>query len=256
MGYKYPSLRTTLPIAGYYARLDSGAAATDQFTADGAQDGTLINGATRVDDNGLAYSFDGVNDYLTIPFAAFPGAYPFSISCWFNVPNVTDAFYLLSINDINSSDAYFALAAAGTLTGDPVVVLAGDAGGTSFAQSSAGFTANTWHHVLAVFTSVSSRTVYLNGGSSGTETTARSPNLALLDNIAVGALRRSSVIHSQCLIDDIAIYPIALNATQAGYLASQRGVIYVLAASGGSPINGQSLIRPADSKPYQQLIGV
>lgn len=238
MAYKYPTLRNA--VAGYYPRLDAGAGMTDQF---GSNHGALINGATRVDSSGLAYSTDGTNDYGDIPFAAFPGAYPFAISLWFNVPNVTAAFYLLSINDISSGDAYFALAAAGTLTGDPVAALAGDAGGTSFAQSSAGFTANTWNHALAVFASASSRSVYLNGGNGGTETTTRSPNLASLDNIAVGALRRSSVLYSQTLVDEILIFNRVPTAQERVDLSSQRGAAFAELATTQRRRTAQASIR-------------
>jgi hypothetical protein len=40
------------------------------------------------------------------------------------------------------------------------------------------------------------------------------------------------------------------------YLANKYGISGYPAPAGSSPINGQSLIRPADAKPYQQLIGV
>lgn len=253
MSFKYPALRTTLPRAGFYARLDPGVPAVDQFTADGSQDGTLTAGATRIDSSGLAYSFDGVNDYLDIPFGLFPGAYPFSISLWFNVPNLTSSFYLFAIADIATDNALIAIAAAGGISGDPVIAQVGDEIGSSFAQSTSGYSANTWQHVVAVFTSTTSRTVYLNGGNSATNTTSRTPNLASLDNIAVGALRRASPLFAQCLVDDIVFYPIALNASQVANLASQRGAIYAQTADGGL-INSQSLVRPAGDYRPQSLV--
>jgi hypothetical protein len=218
----YPSLQDA--VAGYYPRLDAGAAMDDQF---GSNHGTLVGGATRVDSSGLAYSTDGVNDYGAIPFVVFPGAYPFAISLWFNVPNITANFYLFSISDINSTNAFFAVAAVGSLSGDPIIAQAGDSGGSSFAQSSSGLSANTWHHALAVFTSASSRSVYIDGANGGTETTTRSPNLASLDNIAVGALRRSSVIYAQALVDDILIFDRVPTAQERIDLASQRGAAYL-----------------------------
>ena len=220
-GRRYPSLQDAR--AGYYPRLDAGAAIDDQF---GSNHGTLVNGAARVDSSGLAYSTDGINDYGSIPFAVFPGAYPFAVSLWFNVPNITASFYLFAISDINTNNAYFAIAAAGGISGDPVIAQVGDATAASFAQSSAGYAANTWQHVLAVFESTTSRAVYLNGANAGTNTTSRTPSLAALDNIAVGALRRSSSIFSQCLVDDILIYNRVPTAQERIDLASQRGAAY------------------------------
>jgi hypothetical protein len=217
----YPTLQDA--VAGYFPRLDGGAEMDDQF---GVNHGSLSNGATRVDSSGLAYSTDGVNDYGSIPFAVFPGAYPFAISLWFRVPNVTTSFYLLSIADINSLNAYFSLVAAGAIAGDPVIAAVGDSTTTSFAASTAGFSANTWTHALAVFESSTSRSVYLNGENGATETTSRTPNLSSLDNISVGALRRSSVLYSQILVDDILLFDRILTAQERIDLASQRGAAY------------------------------
>jgi hypothetical protein len=218
----YPSLQDA--VAGYYPRLDSGAAMDDQF---GDNDGSLINGATRVDSSGLAYSTDGVSQYGSIPFAVFPGAYPFAISLWFRVPNITTNFYLLSIADINSLNAYFSLVASGGIAGDPVTAAVGDSTTTSFAASTVGYSANTWTHALAVFASTTSRSVYLNGANGATEETSRTPSLASLDNITVGTLRRSSQLYSQTLVDDILIFDRIPTAQERIDLASQRGAAYL-----------------------------
>lgn len=183
---------------------------------------TLV-GPTWVSSEGRsALSFDGVNDYADIPFAAFPNAYPFSLSCWVNVADTSTLRWCLTIADINTLNAYFALAVA---VGGAAIAAVGDAGGTSLAQTTTTLTANTWNHVLAVFSSTTSRTVYLNGAGIGTNSTSRTPTLASLDNIALGSLRRSTVAFSQCSIDDVAVYPYEM--TPRGLL--RRGIAYELA---------------------------
>ena len=248
MAYKYPSLRTTAPIAGYYARLDAGAAATDQFTADGSQDGTLTSGATRADDSGLAYSFDGVDDVVRTTVSA--PTYPFSMSAWLK-PSSLHAGYAVGFFCSGFNDPHFGLQT--TLAGK--VTLLAELAGQVTITSSVSYAANTWIHVAGVWTSATSRTLYVNGVADGTSSTSVTIS-ANINRFSVGRFdRQTPVNHFVGLIDDVVRYNIALSATEVAYLASRRGAIYQLLA-GSSPINGQSLIRPADSKPYQQLIGV
>jgi hypothetical protein len=263
MPYKYPSLRTTPPVAGYYARLDAGAAASDQFTADGAQDGTLTNGASRAG-SPLAYSFDGVNDYITIPHNAAlnPGTGAFAISCWINPTNVNQ-FGIISQKRMASgavTDVWSVAVGGDTWLGTTgkkvgiVVIFNGTINARAYDTTNDVVDGN-FHHVLFCW-SGSSATIYVDGVS-----------VAITERVAAGSISSctpdgpmrfgTNVVSGgnfySGLLDDFLYLPYVPSATQAGYFASQRGAIYQLAASGG-PINGQSLIRPAGSAQQQLLI--
>jgi len=249
VGYKYPSLRTTLPVAGYYAWLDTGAAASDQFTADGTQDGTLTNGATR-SGSPLAYEFDGVNDLIAIA-SGFFSAYPVSLSCWFNTSNSTASFrsFVSLGNSANTTNHMF-LGLTNTHkvrwnpSRDPV---------NAICDSAASYNDGNWHHALGVSESVSSHKLYVDGALVASSTTNMG-GAVLCNQAAIGCLRRqTNASFFPGLVDDVLIYLIAIDVTNAGYLASQRGAIYQQIA-GGSPINGQSLIRPASAAQQQLLI--
>jgi hypothetical protein len=268
VAYKYPSLRTTLPVAGYYARLDAGSAATDQFTTDGAQDGTLTNGATRAS-SPLAYSLDGVNDNITFASNMFGtlinGATGSNWSMWFNPTSLLgtsiDSHNVLVSVICNLARSAIAINIR-TDTGNIGKVRVGGrsatADGFQSVSSTNAVTIGAWNFFAATF-NYTAKTIAVN--LNGTITTASvtfGSNTYVQSSASFADRIGISDFNSECfqgLIDDAVFYAKAMSATDNGYLASQRGAIYQLLA-GSSPINGQSLIRPADSKPYQQLIGV
>jgi hypothetical protein len=268
--YKYPSLRTTAPVAGYYARLDAGAAATDQFTADGAQDGTLTNGATRADDSGLAYSFDGTDDYVSFGINAFGsglnGATAISFAAWIKYTALIGAanqYGNVMFSKRLSLDVAGIWLNIRSDVGQSGKLLVGGRSRSSDAFQEATSTqviaAGSWTHIAGVLDyTAKTVTTYINGVATAASSLSFGSNTytnstgTIVD--AMGT--NTGSIFYQGLIDDAIIFSIGLSSTQIGYLASQRGAIYALASAGGSLINGQSLIRPADSKPYQQLIGV
>jgi hypothetical protein len=129
-----------------------------------------------------------------------------------------------------------------------------------------GITTGVWNHIAVTFdgslTAANAFKLYRDGVlltkiNDQTTTTVIAAN-TLTAKIAAGDSTASPGNPADVfngLIDDLVVYNIALAAAEIAFLASQRGAIYALAAAGGGPINSQSLIRPADSKPYQQLIG-
>jgi len=220
-GPLYPSLRDTPPIAAYYARLDAGSAASDQFTIDGTQDGTLTNGATRANDEGLAYSLDGTNDYITISAQLIPiGADGRTIAFWFKstgtistrqwmVYGGTEASYARFGIEIESSKLnfnYFINASVYTTT----------------------LVANTWYHAAVVYNGGTSLSLFLNG-TKQTFTLPSALNTGSSANTRLGIFNNLTSFPFIGLMDDFVFYNIALSDTNIGYLASQRGAIYATA---------------------------
>lgn len=115
-----------------------------------------------------------------------------------------------------------------------------NSGGTvGFALTSAAPTINTWQNLTGVYSANNSRTVYLNAGSSGTDTTAATPSG--ISHIYVGATSSSSSIIKRFngAIADTAIWSVALNSSEIAALNA-----------GFSP----ALIRPTSLVHYQPLI--
>jgi hypothetical protein len=136
----------------------------------------------------MSADFDGSANYLQQTAIAITG-HPVTMACWFNSDTITAGQTLLGISDSGSTDNYMIIQASGNVTGDPVRAL--DRGTTArVAATTTGYSADTWHHACGVFTSTTSRTIYIDGGSSATDTNTSTPTG--IDSLGVGALERSS----------------------------------------------------------------
>jgi hypothetical protein len=90
------------------------------------------------------------------------------MACWFNPANLTHLGSLLTLTASANDQNYFTILFRGDVANDPVQILIQQGGGNAAVNSTSGCSANTWHHACAVFTSATSRTVYLDGGNSAT----------------------------------------------------------------------------------------
>jgi len=124
----------------------------------------------------MAYRFNGTNQTISFNPSTSPGitGHPLTMACWFQTTNLTTDQLLIMLSNA-SGNHYFTLAFNGPTAGDPIGVAASAGGAAAGAASTTGVLANTWYHACGVFTSATSRTVYLNGGSSATNTTSVSP---------------------------------------------------------------------------------
>jgi len=265
MPYKYPSLRTTLPVAGYYARLDAGAAASDQFTADGTQDGTLTNGASR-SGTPLAYAFDGSNDYIEFSSSAIlGGSGSITIASWANatsLPLAANVIFSKMHTEGGTNQAAYSLSVLSTGRIYFTTTTGGSGGVQEWLSTSSVVSTGSWFHIASSYTwgTGASIAVYLNGASVSGAWATGNGNVTFTGTSGpkqkIGRLQHTGVASFfswQGSIDDLLVWNAIIDATNIGYLASQRGAIYQLIA-GGSPINGQSLIRPAGSAQQQLLI--
>lgn len=232
MSYKYPSLRATLPIVGYLASLDTGAAASDQFTADGSQDGTLVNGATR-SETPLAYLLDGTNDYITFGDTADFTSGQMTLSIWAKRTSTTTSEQVLlskfgRTGGANTEDGWGIRFYLNKIE----VFLVLNAATHVWSSASTYTDTTAFHHIAAVLTSNSGTiSVYLDGVAiSGSWTTLTGEiflenNLYSLrpGNYTFGGLNYG---HFDGLIDDIIIYMTGLDSVNIGHLAAERGAIY------------------------------
>lgn len=185
----------------------------------------------------MAGSFNGSSSYIEYGTTPVTGV-ALTLACWFNMANVTATHTLISVSDSAGDSDYFRLAADGATGGDPVVA---DARRSTLgtATTSSGFTANTWFHGCAVFTSATSRAAYINGGNSGTNATSITP--LSIDRIGVGVLDRLTRANfANGLIADVGIWNVALTTSDIAALA---------AGHPPSKVRPQSLVR------YLPLVG-
>lgn len=168
----------------------------------------------------MAYELNGTNQYFntaTTPVNTLPA----TISCWFN-PDLDTANQIL-VNITNNNDASagtrFGLIISGATAGDPIQAYAQSGSTVANATSTTPFTANAWNHACGVFTSTTSRTVYLNGGGSATNTDLR--NTTGIDRIRIGARFSSGTpgLFFDGKLAEIGIWNAALTAAEIASLA-------------------------------------
>jgi hypothetical protein len=120
----------------------------------------------------MAYEFNGTNQSMqtaTIPLSSTP----LTMACWFNSDSASavQTPIMIRVPGGGASGGYMVIFLRGDLSGDPIQVGIQTGGNAPVVQSStSGYSTNTWNHACAIFTNNTSRTIYLNGGNSATNT--------------------------------------------------------------------------------------
>ena len=162
----------------------------------------------------MAYDFTAASSqYLSMTSSPVSGP-PLTMACWFNADQVTTSDYLVSVT--SSLNEYFALAIFGANAGDPVGAF-DFRSGPFFAYTTTGYTAGQWTHAAGVWSSLSSRTAYINGGSSGTNTSSQTAITLTRAQIAANAAVATNRMNG--LIAEVGIWNAALTAAEVASLA-------------------------------------
>lgn len=172
-----------------------------------------------------ARQFSGSN-YLE---AADPvrGVTPITIAAWFNAANATTLMPIAAVGRNGAGNASFRLSARGDTGGDPVQLITINASTSALANSTGGFTANTWHHACGVSSGPSHRVAYLDGvAGTPNATTITDPVDANLFNIATTKNTGTPLAHFTGSIAEVAVWSIDLNADEVAALA--KGVPPIL----------------------------
>jgi hypothetical protein len=140
---------------------------------------------------------------------------PLTLACWFNASQTTTSDYLVSVS--NATNGYFALAIFGANAGDFVGAFDFVTSGPNFAYSTAGYTANTWTHAAGVWSALNSRTAYINGANSGTNSSTQSATT--LTRAQIGANAAAVTNRMNGLIAEVGLWNAALTAAEIASLA-------------------------------------
>lgn len=135
---------------------------------------------------------DGSSEHLQIEQAII-AAYPYAMACWFQADDDTAVLTLMWVGDKDSETYFSALYADGGIGGDPVGFLTKQYGESNapYITTTAGFTANSWHHAASISLSTTERHVYIDGSNKASNTDAVGA-MANHDRVAIGAMRDSS----------------------------------------------------------------
>ena len=159
---------------------------------------------------------DASSEYLYTASTPVTG-YPLTMACWFNSDDITINQQLMAITDTGGDNNWFSLVLRGDDAGDPIGL---QVNGSGFQQtvSTSGYSANTDHHACGVFTSATSRTIYLDGGNSAIGTTSATPSG--IDSISIGVLGRATPAeYVSGKAGESAVWNVALTAAEVNSLA-------------------------------------
>lgn len=188
----------------------------------------------------MARTLNGTTDKIVKNSGGLVTALPITFACWFKAANATAAGTLMGHGNISTDLPFYVLQVRGETAGDPILAThRSNAGVQGNAFSSSGYTAGQWHHACAVFTSGSSRTVYLDGGGSVTDTTVI--GLTDVDRTSIGYLERLTPgVFFAGEIMEVGLWRVALTAAEVNSLSK-----------GFSPL----CVRPQSLLAYLPLFG-
>jgi hypothetical protein len=183
----------------------------------------------------MARTFNGTSQYLVIA-SALLSAYPVSFACWYNPVNNTGNQSVLNIGSTTSFSYLVLFPASGIL--DARVSNTVPTSGT--ASSVASVATGSWNHCVGVFTSTTSRTVYLNAVSASNTT---SVTISPFNRTAIGTNFDNSTTPASFANGTIAvpaIWKVALSQTDVASLYA-----------GASPLK----VQPSQLVSYVRMIG-
>lgn len=163
---------------------------------------------------GQAFSFDGLDDYVTVGNSINPTAITYS--AWIKIKSFPSASFnsIVTRND-NTDTVYTAL---GVDNSGKLAIFASAGGGEVSYSGSGTFTlaTNTWYHVVMTYDSVSGLTGYVNGQVDKNVAAAGSLNTAVRET-QIGKDPFAAPTWSGT-IDDVRIYNRALSASEVNAL--------------------------------------
>lgn len=163
--------------------------------------------------------------YLQIEEAAVTAA-PLTMACWCHLLDITDVHVLMGVQHSASTTALFEIAAKGQVGGDPVAATIKQGGTWGVADSTSGYSADTWHHVCGVFSAQNSRHVLLDGGSKGTDNTNLNP--LSINRTSIGRRGTSSPSgYVDGFVAEAAIWNAALTDEEAVVLAAGYSPLFI-----------------------------
>jgi hypothetical protein len=160
---------------------------------------------------GTAMTLDGVNDCVTIPYAAWVESASFSVEVWFKT--TTGGSKVLVSRDNTNGDPWM-LAFIGTSGSQPYFPVRTSAD-TRFPPLSDSPALNgSWHHMVATFDGVTkAQKVYLDGALYAS-TTAGAAVLTGAEGLSVGRRGAGSPVWYTGSLSQVAFYGTALSATR------------------------------------------
>jgi Concanavalin A-like lectin/glucanases superfamily len=203
---------------GYWRLGDaSGSTATEKMRAD---HGTYTNGPTLAatgaltGDSDTAVTFDGTNDYVTVPYDSWLNPSSVTLEGWAKPTGGSGTARTVTASQ-DTNTGYL----LGIGTDNKWRFTVGTGSATTVVASTSTVTINSWAHVVGTYDGTTA-TLYVNGISVGSSATARTVNSTQPLGIGATDAGGSWAGYFTGSLDEIAVYATALSSArvQAHYL--------------------------------------
>lgn len=220
-------------LKGYWSFNGQDMSGTTAYDRSGAGvTGTLTNGPVASKGNlGQGVSFDGTDDYVTGSISSLDT--PVTLCAWYK-PSETSNIY----DNTAQSDVPLMLRTGSALYEALLIYLENNAASSIIARASALDNSNgsystasgttnlwtyrgQWIHVCGVFTSSTSRTVYLNGVAEATDTATENVNGLTTVYAGVGTDSTAFWGYAKGTVDEARVYNRALSSSEIAALYNQ-----------------------------------
>lgn len=173
----------------------------------------------------MARTFDGVNQYLQVGSVPLT-RHPLTMACWFksNDDTIQQAPFSISNHTDVLTLSIHALFVSGSVGGDPVRA---QFDGGAIADTTAGYTAGTWHHAFGAFYGLTNVYALIDGGNQGNGFQGNPQ--ADPDRMSIGALDWNNAVGTffDGSIAEVALWDTNLQPAVAALLAEGASPLLV-----------------------------
>jgi len=154
----------------------------------------------------MARLFDDAQNEYFIRLSPIHDDYAIAMLCWFKADDITNGYVLMWTGDRTVNNENLALYIQGSVAGDPVRLQMNNTANPVWriADTTAGYTANTWHHACGIWVDANELRVFLDGGNRGTSLAYATINENSFTVGVLGRLAKSGYM-SGC-IAEVAFY--------------------------------------------------
>lgn len=154
------------------------------------------------------------------------GATPLSAACWFNSNDATVSGTLICFAKNSDNINFHRLVATKADTYNNKIHARSHDFTNNGAETTTGFSANTWHHACGVWKTSIDRRVYIDGGSKGTNSTDITP--ANINKTAIGVTNRLNPMnYFSGQIAEVAVWETDLTDAEVLMLAKGYSPLFV-----------------------------
>tara|TARA_E500000331_G_scaffold209068_1_gene200468 strand:+ start:2070 stop:2855 length:786 start_codon:yes stop_codon:yes gene_type:complete len=175
--------------------------------------------------------FDGTDDNCNALIGSMPTAVPVTLSAWVKMDAswATGTHTIVKLGDFSNYKDFFRIHAFKNSSGTTRFEASSHHGSEKKAQHGSSIANAQWYHVCGVFTSTTSRQVYVDGVAGTANTVTSEPDAADFSHLSIGASQTSgsnaNFLYGK--IAEVAVWNVALSTAEIDRLKNGSCALFV-----------------------------